>query len=186
MVDQRSVWVFALTARELWKPFTLPEQCLHWYNSAKKHSMISLPGILWGCVGSLDILVYEEMKSLTSSQEMVLFQSLVGPEPSLGVSRQNIRRKIKWWMDNQHLARWQDFGSSQRQARRLISGPSLDTKIRHLSYDRIQSRVVIGLLSGHSTLRRHLHSVGLPNCPLYRRCGAEDNTSAHILCECEA
>jgi len=40
----------------------------------------------------------------------------VGPEPSLGVSRQNIRREIKHWMDNQHLARWRDLGSTQRQA----------------------------------------------------------------------
>jgi hypothetical protein len=30
-------------------------------------------------------------------------QKIVGPEPSLGVFRQNIRRKIKYWMDNQHL-----------------------------------------------------------------------------------
>jgi hypothetical protein len=30
-------------------------------------------------------------------------QQFVGPEPLLGVSRQNIRRKIKRWMENQHL-----------------------------------------------------------------------------------
>jgi len=28
--------------------------------------------------------------------------------------------------------------------------------------------------------------MGLTNNPLCRRCGAEDETSAHILCECEA
>jgi len=28
--------------------------------------------------------------------------------------------------------------------------------------------------------------VGLPGSPLCGRCGAEDETSAHILCECEA
>jgi len=35
-------------------------------------------------------------------------------------------------------------------------------------------------------MRRHLHLMGLSDIPLYRRCGAEDETSAHILCECEA
>ena len=30
-------------------------------------------------------------------------QKFVGPMPSLGVSRQNIRRKIKRWMDNEHF-----------------------------------------------------------------------------------
>jgi hypothetical protein len=29
-------------------------------------------------------------------------QKFVGPEPSLGVSRQSIRRKIRYWLDNQH------------------------------------------------------------------------------------
>jgi hypothetical protein len=31
-------------------------------------------------------------------------QQFVGPEPFLGVSRQNIRRKMKRWMEKQHLA----------------------------------------------------------------------------------
>jgi hypothetical protein len=39
-------------------------------------------------------------------------QKSVWPEPSFGVSRQNIRRKIKRWLDNQHLARWRDLGST--------------------------------------------------------------------------
>ena len=29
-------------------------------------------------------------------------ERFAGPEPALGVSRQNIRRKIQCWMDNQH------------------------------------------------------------------------------------
>jgi len=49
-------------------------ECLHWYKSAKRGRLISLPVILWGCIGSLDKLGYEEMKSPTSSQEMVLFK----------------------------------------------------------------------------------------------------------------
>jgi hypothetical protein len=28
--------------------------------------------------------------------------------------------------------------------------------------------------------------MGLSDSPLCRRCGAEDETSAHVLCECEA
>jgi hypothetical protein len=54
-----------------------------------------------------------------------------------------------------------------------------------MSFNRAQSRVVIGLLTGHNTLRRHLHLLGLEDSPLCRRCGVEE-TSAHILCECEA
>jgi len=50
-------------------------------------------------------------------------QRFVGPEPVLGVSRQNIRRKMKRWIENKHLALWPGPCSIQRQARELISGP---------------------------------------------------------------
>ena len=44
--------------------------------------------------------------------------------------------------------------------------------------NRTKSRAVTGLLTGHNTLRRHLHLMGLSDTPLCR-CGAEDETSAH-------
>jgi hypothetical protein len=49
----------------------------------------------------------------------------------------------------------------------------------------MQSRVVIGLLTGHNTLRRHLHVMGLYNDPICSKCGTEEETSVHILRECE-
>jgi hypothetical protein len=73
-----------------------------------------------------------------------------------------------------------------RQAWELISGPCLGTKARLLSFNRMQSRVVTGLLTRHNTLRRHLHLMGLIYSPLCRKCGAKDEASAHILCRYEA
>jgi len=55
-----------------------------------------------------------------------------------------------------------------------------------MSFNRTQSRAVTGLFTGHNILRRHLHLIRLSVSPLCRRCGAEDETSAHILCQCEA
>ena len=54
-----------------------------------------------------------------------------------------------------------------------------------LSFNRTQSRAVIGLLTGHNTLRRHLHVMGLSNNPICRKCGTEEETSVHILGKCE-
>ena len=101
-------------------------------------------------------------------------------------SRQNIRRKIKRWMASQHLILWRGPCSTQRQAGGLISGPDLATRARLLSFNRTQSRVVIGLLTGHNTLRRHLYIMGLSNNCICRKCGTEEETSVYILCECEA
>ena len=45
---------------------------------------------------------------------------------------------------------------------------------------------MIGHLNGHDALRRHLHWMGLINTPLCRWCWVEDETLAHVLCDCEA
>jgi hypothetical protein len=135
---------------------------------------------------SPDMLDYEKMKSPTSLQRDGSVQRFVGPEPFLDVSRQNIRRKIKHWMENQRLVLWHGPCSIQRQAWKLIFGPNLATRARLLSFNRTQFKVVIGLLTGHNTLRRHLYVMGLSNNPTCRKCGTEEETSVHILCECEA
>ena len=109
----------------------------------------------------------------------------VGPELALGVSMQDIQRRIRCWLVNQYWVWWWGLGDTQRQAWELILGPCLGAKARFLSFNRTQSRAVTGL-TGHNTLRRHLHLLGLSDSPLCRRCGAEEETSAHILCECEA
>jgi len=47
---------------------------------------------------------------------------------------------------------------------------------------------VIGLLTRYNTLRRHLlvHVMGLSNNRTCRKCGTKEETSVHVLCECEA
>jgi len=65
----------------------------------------------------------------------------------------------------------------------LISGPNLATGAQLLSFNKTQSRVVIGLLTGHNTLRRHLYILGLSNNPTCRKCGTEEETLVHILRE---
>jgi len=62
-------------------------------------------------------------------------QQFVGPEPFLGVSKENIRRKMKCWLEKQHLALWRDPCSTQRHAKELISGPDLATEARLLSFN---------------------------------------------------
>jgi hypothetical protein len=73
-------------------------------------------------------------------------QKFVRPKPSLRVPMQNIKKKIECWVDNQHLAMWHGPRSIQRQAQKLISGPSPTTKTRLLFLNMTQSRDVTGLL----------------------------------------
>jgi hypothetical protein len=55
-----------------------------------------------------------------------------------------------------------------------------------MSFIWTQSMVVIGLLTGHNTLRTHLYVMELSNNLTCRKGGTEEETSVHILCECEA
>jgi hypothetical protein len=89
-------------------------------------------------------------------------------------------------MDNQHLVLWHGPCSTQRLAWELISGPKPATRAQSSSFNRTQSRIVIGLPNGHNTFRRHWFVMGLSNKPTCRKCGTEEETSVHILCECEA
>jgi len=94
--------------------------------------------------------------------------------------------RLGLWLVNQHGAQWRGLGDTQRQAHKFISGPSLGTRAKFMTFNRTQSRAMTGLLMGHNTLRRHLHLLGLLDSPLCEKCGVGEETSAHILCECEA
>ena len=89
-------------------------------------------------------------------------------------------------MVNQHVAQWRGLGDTQRQAGEFIFGLSLGTTAKFLTFNKTQSRAVTGLLTGHNTLKRHLYLLGLLDSPLCRKCGVREETSTHILCECEA
>ena len=55
-----------------------------------------------------------------------------------------------------------------------------------MSFNMTQSRAVIGLLTGHNTLRRHFHMLGLTDTALCRKCAVEEETSANIHFKCYA
>ena len=78
----------------------------------------------------------------------------LGPEPALGVSRRDIQNKINCWLANQQWARWPSPDDTQRQARELISGPSLGAKTKVMSFNPLNPELnpicyLLALLSHH-------------------------------------
>jgi hypothetical protein len=137
-------WVFALTAgqpRKLFRPpelSSLVQRCQVVLNDiSTQHSV----GLYW-VPGHAGVWKNEIADKLARGGSVEKF---VGLEPFLGVSRQNIWRTIRYWLDNQHLEMWWALGSTQRQARVLVSRPTLSAKTRLLSLNRTQSRAMIGL-----------------------------------------
>jgi hypothetical protein len=137
---------------------------------------------LFGVPGHAGVLGNDISDELAMGASVLRF---LGPKSAPRVSRRDRWRKVSRCLVIQHYARWRCLGYTQRQARKLILGPCLGAKARFLS-NRTQSRAVTGLLTGHNTLRRHLHLLGLLDSPMCRRCVVKEETSAHILWECEA
>jgi ribonuclease HI len=102
-------------------------------------------------VGQFWVPGYAEVRGNEIAYELARGGSVLGylgPEPALGVSRKYIQKRLSHWLNNQHWARWHYLGNTQRQARELISEPSLGAKAKFMSFNRTQSRVVtIAILS---------------------------------------
>lgn len=101
-----------------------------------------------------------------------------GPDLAQGVSRHNTRQKITCWLINQHIILWQGLTHTETGSR--------GARTRLLSFNRMQSKVVTGILTGHNTLRWHLYIMAWTDSLLCRRCTAENEISGHVLCRCEA
>jgi hypothetical protein len=115
MLDQRNTLVFALSqgalealeAVKITSP--LVQQCQKAVNDIlTKHSV----GLFW-VPGHSRVCGNEIANKLARDGTVHQF---VGRELALGISRQNIRKEIKYWMDNQHMAMWRGLISTQRQA----------------------------------------------------------------------
>jgi len=78
------------------------------------------------------------------------------PIQTWGSLGENNKKRLGCWLANQHGAQWPGLGDTQRQVREFISGPSLGTRAKFMTFNTIQSRVVTGLLMGHNTLRTSL------------------------------
>jgi len=67
--------------------------------------MISLLGMLWGSIGVPGHAGVQENEIADKLARDGSVPKFVGPEPALGVSRQNIRRKISCWLVTQQWAK---------------------------------------------------------------------------------
>jgi hypothetical protein len=76
--------------------------------------------------------------------------------------------------------------SRMRQLKLFIGRPSDKLSSDLKALDREKCSIVTGLLTGHCTLRWHLHiTTGLLESVMCRKCGQEE-PSCHILCQCPA
>jgi hypothetical protein len=88
-------------------------------------------------------------------------------------------------MNKNHTKQWEST-SGLKQAKDLTLGPSAKRSKDRLKLNRDQLRWLVGLFTGHCHLKGHLFKLGLIDDPTCERCLEEDESTMHVLCDCEA
>jgi len=83
----------------------------------------------------------------------------------------------------QHEKRWQDLQTC-RQTKEMVVGRCKRRERDLLALPRRTLRLVIGILSGHVELNRHLSIMGLSKDPFCEYCSEATESASHFLCYC--
>ncbi|KAL1447090.1 hypothetical protein WDU94_000567 [Cyamophila willieti] len=109
-----------------------------------------------------------------------------GPEPVVGISKSEAKRTVQRWTLQRHLTHWANV-SGQNHSKRMMPGPTTSLTAEFLRLNRRQARIVTGLITGHSCLRKHLYNMGIyRQSPVCRLCGEEEETASHVIFDCNA
>jgi hypothetical protein len=112
--------------------------------------------------------------------------TFTGPELVFGITKATARRSISVWIKLQHQIHWTNM-AGHRQSKLMMGKPSQSLAADVLQLSRTQIRVVMGLMTDHCILRKHLHTMGIfKENPVCRLINKEEETTFHIVFEREA
>ncbi|KAJ8911477.1 hypothetical protein NQ315_010848 [Exocentrus adspersus] len=111
-------------------------------------------------------------------------RALIGPEPFCGIAKTHVRASIDEWMDGKSREWWRNF-RQQRQAKMFIKERSARLTEDLLGQNRKAIRIIVGLLTGHCRLNKHMSLMVLAEEATCRFCSEEEETAVHVLCQCE-
>ncbi|KAJ8914837.1 hypothetical protein NQ315_014850 [Exocentrus adspersus] len=108
-----------------------------------------------------------------------------GPEPILGISRGSINGALSRWAYRRLEISWR-MNTGCRQAHNFLDGPDRSKTAWLLNLGRKALNQMVGILTSHCRLRRHLHLMGIEESPLCPECGEGEDTPIHLLEHCIA
>jgi len=112
-------------------------------------------------------------------------QEFIGPEPRIGITMMTVRTEVWSWADSAHRRLWQSTDGC-RQAKMFLQGPDRQLSRFALGLKRKQLRILVGILTGHIALNRHLTVMKIQTDPLCPACGEEEETPYHLVGKCYA
>ena len=107
----------------------------------------------------------------------------IGSEPVLDLPNTLIRTYTRQWADKEQPKCWQTV-EGWRQAKTFLHGPAKWLTHFALGLRKHDLRILVGLLTGHCTLNRHLAIMRIQDQPLSPACEEEEETPLHLLGKC--
>jgi len=105
-----------------------------------------------------------------------------GPEPIIPISQSLCDKALREWIRSESARCWSDYEGGAH-AKHFFPVPDQKWARELLSMDRCRIKRVVGAITGHCGLNKHLAQMGIvndPNCT----CGQGAETGIHIICEC--
>ena len=119
----------------------------------------------------------------TSNEEADRLAKEVPPNQSAAIPFSVGKNLIKKQLEQKHQARWTAC-TGCRQSKVLMRYPLPSKANELLTMNKLRLRAAVGLLTGHTSLRAHLHELGHTERQECRLCGYENEDSVHIVCDC--
>ena len=154
----------------------LVEECSRRLSNIGRQNRVTL---VW-VPGHQDIVGNESADSLARDGSSTVF---TGPEPVLALSMATIRRDIESFFVSQHNSRWNSLCNCRTSRATMATSHSSRTSFL-LELHRNQLRSLLGVLTGHCKLNKHLYRMQLRNNPTCDLCREEEETVVHFLCSC--
>ena len=104
------------------------------------------------------------------------------PEPVIPIPNSLCNRAMRDWIRSECAKHWSAYGGGMH-TKCFFPVPDEKWTKELLSMDRCRIRRVVGAITGHCGLSKHLSKMGLlndPNCT----CGYGAETGIHVICDC--
>ena len=112
-------------------------------------------------------------------------QKTSGPEPIIPISIATRKDELKIWAKKEHQTYWRNL-TTCRQSKNMMpdTGNNIWKQIRDMSKSDI--RIVAQMMTGHSTLQKHLCNMKIEEDPTCEQCLEDIEDLEHYLTDCPA
>lgn len=105
-----------------------------------------------------------------------------GPDPQIPIPQSLCVRALKDWVKVKHAERWGEYEGG-RHTKSFFPKPNDKWSKELVSMDRSRIARVVGAITGHCGLNRHLRKMRLSDTSECT-CGLEEETGIHVICDC--